>query len=236
VRSIGPIEAQVPDPLPSNLNEVTDGSPVRTLDHDAAQRMMAAIDEAQEDGDTLGGVFEVVATGVPVGLGSYVSWDRKLDGRLGQAVLSIHAVKAVEIGEGFRGSFEPGSRVHDSIVRDPAIREAGGMGRGSNHAGGLEGGVTTGQPVRVRGYMKPISTLRKPLGSIDLRNGTAANAAVERSDVCAVPAAGVIGEAMVALVLADAFSQKFGGDSVAETGRNHQTYLDALEERDFGER
>jgi chorismate synthase len=198
--------------------------------------MTRAIDKAKEEGDSLGGVFEVVARGVPVGLGSHVSWDRKLDGRLGQAVLSVHAVKGVEIGPAFISAFNPGSSVHDAIVPAPDRPRTGGLGRASNRAGGLEGGVTTGEPLRIRGAMKPISTLRKPLGSVDLRDGSLAKAAVERSDVCAVPAAAVIAEAMVALVLADAFLEKFGGDSVAEIRRNFESYLQYLDQRGFRER
>jgi chorismate synthase len=198
--------------------------------------MIAEIDAAKERGDTLGGVFEVVATGLPVGLGSHVSWDRKLDGRLAGAVMSIHAVKGVEIGIGFEGAVRPGSQVHDPIVRAPEKPRAGGIGRASNRAGGLEGGVTTGEPLLVRGAMKPISTLRKPLASVDLRDGSPGDAAVERSDVCAVPAAGVVGEAMVALVLADAFLEKFGGDSISEVRRNFESYLAYLKERGFRER
>lgn len=150
--------------------------------------------------------------------------------------MSIQAVKGVEVGLGFRGAFRPGSVVHDPIARDEELYHAGGMTRTTNRAGGLEGGVTTGQPLVVRGALKPISTLRKPLASVDLRDGSVGKAAVERSDVCAVPAAGVIGEAMVALVLADAVLEKFGGDSVGETRRNVETYLAHLDERGFGER
>lgn len=235
VLSIGGVRAMV-DEIPESLNDITDRSPVRTLDDAAAERMIAAIDKAKEDGDTLGGVFEVVATGLPVGLGSHVSWDRKMDGRLAGAVMSIQAVKGVEIGIGFEGSDRPGSRVHDPIVREQARTRAGGFGRSSNRAGGLEGGVTTGQPLLVRGAMKPIATLRRRLPSVDLRDGSEGDAAVERSDVCAVPAAGVVGEAMVALVLADAFLEKFGGDSVGEIRRNLEGYVRHLEERGFGER
>jgi chorismate synthase len=235
VVSIGPVEARV-GPVPEDVNAAVDESPVRCLDEEAAMRMMEAIDGARERGDTLGGVFEVIATGVPVGLGSYVSWDRKLDGRLAQAVASIQAVKGVEIGLGFEGSIRPGSGVHDPIVRDDDLARGGGLGRSSNRAGGLEGGVTTGQPLVVRGAMKPISTLRKRLPSVDLRDGTAADAAVERSDICAVPAAGVVGEAMVALVLADAVLEKFGGDSVGEIRRNLEGYVSHLSDRGFGAR
>jgi chorismate synthase len=236
VLSIGPVLAEVPEPLPEELNAVADQSPVRTLDPSAADAMVKAIDQAKEDGDSLGGVFEVVARGLPVGLGSHIAWDRKLDGRLGQAVLSVHAVKGVEIGPAFTNVFNPGSQVHDAIVPAPDRPRTGGLGRASNRAGGLEGGITTGEPLRVRGAMKPISTLRKPLGSVDLRDGRPAKAAVERSDVCAVPAAAVIAESMVALVLADAFLEKFGGDSMAEIRRNFDSYLQYLDQRGFTER
>mgnify|MGYP002622332078 CR=1 FL=1 len=235
VVSIGSTVAEDVAP-PVDLNEAVDANPVRCLDETAAERMMAEIDEAKERGDTLGGVFEVVATGVPVGLGSYVSWDRKLDGRLAQAITSIQAVKAVEMGTGFANALAPGSKVHDAIVLAEEKRRAGGIGRASNRAGGLEGGVTTGEPLVVRGAMKPISTLRKRLPSVDLRDGSVGDAAVERSDVCAVPAAGVVGEAMVALVLGDALLEKFGGDSVGEVRRNMEGYLTYLAERGFGER
>jgi chorismate synthase len=198
--------------------------------------MQRSIDAAKERGDTLGGIFEVVATGVPVGLGSYASWTDKLDGRLAQAVMSIQAIKGVEVGPGFENARRPGSRVHDPIVRAQEHQRGGGMSRSSNRAGGLEGGVTTGEPLVVRGAMKPISTLRTRLPSVDLRDGSAGDAAVERSDVCAVPAAAVVGETMVALVLADAFLDKFGGDSLSEIRRNFDGYVAYLTGRGFGER
>jgi chorismate synthase len=235
VMSIGGVEAQDVE-LPEDLNAAADASPVRCLDEQAATRIMAEIDAAKERGDTLGGVFEVVATGLPVGLGSHVSWDTKLDGRLAQAMMSIQAVKGVEIGLGFTGAVRAGSNVHDPLVRAEHKPRTGGIGRASNRAGGLEGGVTTGEPLVVRGAMKPISTLMKPLPSVDLRDGSVGNAATERSDVCAVPAAAVVGEAMVALVLADALLEKFGGDSVGEVRRNFDSYLAFLKERGFGER
>jgi chorismate synthase len=234
--SIGDVTACVPERLPEELNAAVDGDPVRCLDREASERMIAAIDRAKEEGDTLGGVFEVVATGLPVGLGSYVSWDAKLDGRLARAVMSIQAVKGVEIGLGFEGARRPGSQVHDPIQTDEGKPRTGAIGRASNRAGGLEGGVTTGEPLVVRGALKPISTLRRRLPSVDLRDGSPADAAVERSDVCAVPAGGVVGEAMVALVLADALLEKFGGDSVGELKRNLEGYLDYLGTRGFGER
>jgi chorismate synthase len=198
--------------------------------------MIEAIDQAKVDGDTLGGIFEVVARGLPAGLGSYVSYDTKLDGRLAGAIMSIQAIKGVEIGVGFEGARRPGSQVHDPIVADQAAGRAGHIGRSSNRAGGLEGGVTTGEPLVVRAAMKPISTLRKRLPSVDMRDGSSADAAVERSDVCAVPAAAVVGEAMVALVLADAFLEKFGGDAMSEVRRNFESYVAYLGERGYGER
>lgn len=237
VRSIGAVEARDPDPFPQDLNRAADGSPVRTLDGSAEAEMIRAIDEAKEAGDTLGGIFDVVATGVPVGLGSHVAWDRKLDGRLAGAMMSIQAIKGVEIGLGFEGARRPGSRVHDGILRDDDDHLTGGFARASNGAGGVEGGVTTGTAVVVRAAMKPISTLMKNrLPSVDLREGRPDEAATERSDVCAVPAAAVVGEAMVALVLADAFLEKFGGDSVEEIRRNFNGYLAYLTQREWGGR
>ena len=236
VTSIGSVEAEIPPELPEDLNGAVDSSPVRTLDDEAATRMIEDIDRAKEEGDTLGGIFEVVARGLPAGLGSYVSYDEKLDGRLAGAVMSIQAIKGVEIGAGFEGARRPGSQVHDPIVTDPTADRAGGLGRASNRAGGLEGGVTTGGPLVVRAAMKPISTLRKRLPSVDMRDGSAADAAVERSDVCAVPAAAVVGEAMVALVVADAFLDKFGGDAMSEIRRNFYSYVAYLTERGYGGR
>jgi chorismate synthase len=236
VLSVGDIEAEIPEELPEELNAATDPDPMRCLDPEASRRMQRSIDAAKERGDTLGGIFEVVATGVPVGLGSYASWTDKLDGRLAQAVMSIQAIKGVEVGPGFENARRPGSRVHDPIVRAEEHRRGGGMSRSSNRAGGLEGGVTTGEPLVVRGAMKPISTLRTRLPSVDLRDGSAGDAAVERSDVCAVPAAAVVGETMVALVLADAFLDKFGGDSLSEIRRNFDGYVAYLTGRGFGER
>jgi chorismate synthase len=191
-----------------------DDHPLRCVDETLQARMIAAIDAAKEAGDTLGGAFEVIATGVPPGLGSYVQWDRKLDGRLGQAIMCIHAIKAAGIGIGPEVAVRPGSRVHDEIL--PPGAASGPPVRPTNNAGGLEGGVTNGQDVRVSGFMKPIATLMNPLRSVDLTTMQDAPAAIERSDVCAVPAAAVVGEAMVAFVLADAFLEKFGGDSIHE--------------------
>jgi chorismate synthase len=201
-----------------------EASEVRCADPEAERAMIEAIDAAKGKGDTLGGVFEVVAVGCPVGLGSYVHWDRKLDGRLAQAFCSIHAIKGAEVGMGFEAARRPGSEVHDEILFDAA----GGFTRGTNSAGGLEGGVTNGQPVVVRAAMKPISTLRRPLRSVDLETKEAVEAVVERSDVCAVPAAGVVGEAMMAIVLAEAFLAKFGGDSLDEIRRNYRAYQEYL--------
>ncbi len=201
-----------------------EASEVRCADPEAERLMIEAIDAAKSKGDTLGGVFEVVAIGCPVGLGSYVHWDRKLDGRLARAFCSIHAIKGAEIGMGFEAARRPGSEVHDEILLD----SAGGFTRSTNSAGGLEGGVTNGQPVVVRAAMKPISTLRRPLRSVDIQNKEPVEAVVERSDVVAVPAAGVVGEAMMAIVLAEAFLEKFGGDSLDEIRRNYQTYRDYL--------
>ena len=189
--------------------------------------MRNAIDAAKEAGDTVGGAFEVLAHGVPPGLGSYVQWDRKLDGRLAQALMSIPAIKAVGLGRGTLVSALPGSQIHDEIL--PAGKEhprTVGVRRPTNHAGGLEGGVTNGEDVRVTGYMKPISTLMKPLRSVDLPTMSESLAAVERSDVCAVPAAAVVAEAMVAFVLADAAVEKFGGDSLGEMIANWRAFRD----------
>jgi len=198
------------------------------VDAETEQRMKAVVDEAYRTGDTVGGVFEVVAHGVPPGLGSHASWDTRLDGRLAQAIVSIQAVKGVEIGDAAQAASEFGSRVQDTIHYDAEGRR---FTRGSNRAGGLEGGITNGEDVVVRGLLKPISTLRRPLESVDLATRQPALASYERSDVCVVPAAGVVGEAMVALVLAQAFLEKFGGDSLRETRRNFEAYLDQV--RDF---
>jgi len=202
----------------AQASALPDDAPLHCVDQTLEQAMIAEIDRAREAGDTLGGAFEVIATGVPVGLGSYVQWDRKLDGRLAQALMSIPAIKAVGIGLGPEAASRPGSRVHDEIVTGDASR-ATRLARPTNHAGGLEGGVTNGEDLRVSVYMKPIATLMKPLRSVDLATMTEAPAAIERSDVCAVPAAAVVGEAMVALVLADALLERFGGDSLAAIDR-----------------
>ena len=206
-------------------------SPVRCVDDEVGREMIAAIDAAKEAGDTLGGAFEVIATGVPIGLGSYVQWDRKLDGRLAQALMSIPAIKAVGVGLGPEVANRPGSRVHDEIVPDPSGTHVTGVSRPSNNAGGLEGGVTNGEDLRVSAYMKPISTLMKPLRSVDLTTMAESPAAIERSDVCAVPAAAVVGEAMIALVLADALVDRFGGDSIADLDRALVASADAVRDR-----
>jgi chorismate synthase len=206
-----------------------DDSPLRCVDEALQQRMIAYIDSARDAGDTVGGAFEIIATGLPPGLGSYVQWDRKLDGRLGQALMCIHAIKAVGIGIGPDVAVRPGSRVHDEIL--PPASDAAIALRPTNNAGGLEGGVTNGEDVRVTGFMKPIATLMKPLRSVDLNTLTDAPAAIERSDVCAVPAAAVVGEAMVAFVLADAFLEKFGGDSIDEIRQHYAATADLLRSR-----
>jgi chorismate synthase len=198
---------------------IAEDSPVKCVDPTLEPQMIAEIDAAREAGDTRGGAFEVIVTGVPAGLGSYTQWDRKLDGRLAQALMSIPAIKAVGIGIGPEASRRPGSRVHDEIVPDAGSGRATNLGRPTNNAGGLEGGVTNGEDVRASAWMKPISTLMKPLRSVDLTTMQSAAAAIERSDVCAVPAAAVVGEAMVALTLADALLEKFGGDSIVELKR-----------------
>jgi chorismate synthase len=225
VTEIGGVHVAEPLDLPwEEIRRRAEASEVRCADPEAEAAIIAAIDAAKAKGDTLGGVFEVVAVGCPVGLGSYVQWDRRLDGRLAQAFCSIQAIKGCELGLGFETARRPGSAVHDEILLDAE----GALGRATNNAGGLEGGVTNGQPVVVRAAMKPLSTLRTPLRSVDLVTREAVEAVVERSDVCAVPAAGVVGEAMMAMVLADAFLEKFGGDSLEEIRRNHDAYLDGL--------
>lgn len=195
------------------------------VDADAEARMKQVVDEAYRTGDTAGGIFEVIAHNVPPGLGSHITWDSRLDGRLAQAIVSIQAVKGVEIGFAEEGALSFGSKVQDTIHYDRAERR---FTRGANRAGGLEGGMTNGQEIRVRGFMKPISTLRRPLESVDLETREPALAAYERSDVCVVPAAGVIGEAMVAIILVQAFLEKFGGDSLRETKRNFDHYIEQV--------
>jgi len=236
VVSLGGILAAPPAELPVPLNEAADRSEIRVLDRTIEPQIIARIDQAKKAGDTLGGEIEVVARGVVVGLGSHVSWDRKLDGRLAGMLMSIPAVKAVEIGMGVEAARRPGSQVHDPI--DPSGQPPprggdarGGFRRRSNNAGGLEGGITTGEPLVIRVAMKPISTLMSPLPTVDLTSGQPASAQSERSDVTAVPAMGVIAEALVAIVLADAMLEKFGGDSLAEMRRNFAGYVAALGSR-----
>jgi chorismate synthase len=231
--ALGGVEATPPAALPVPLDLAADASPVRCLDPEAEVAMVAAIDAARKAGDTLGGVAEVVARGLVVGLGSHVSWDRRLDARLAAAWMSIPAVKAVEIGLGVQAAHLPGSEAHDEIARaaQGKARAAGGFVRATNRAGGLEGGMTTGEPLVARVAMKPLSTLMRPLASVDLDTGAVAKAQAERSDVTAVPAMGVIAEAMAALVLADAYTEKFGGDSLGEMRRNVEGYLARLDGR-----
>jgi chorismate synthase len=228
---LGGVDARRPDPMPSPINPAADESQLRTLDAEAEREMVTRIDAAKRAGNTLGGICEVVADGLPVGLGSHVSWDRKLDGRLGAAMMSIPAVKGVEIGMGFDTARVTGAEVHDEITLAPGRTRAGNVRRTTNRAGGLEGGMTTGEPLVVRVAMKPISTLMRPLGTIDVADGSAAKATAERSDVTAVPAMGVIAEAMAALVLADAMLEKFGGDSLSEIQRNLDGYLSHVASR-----
>ncbi|MFD8483308.1 chorismate synthase [Kitasatospora sp. NPDC059673] len=209
-------------PLPADEARL-DEDPVRCLDADASKAMVAEIDQAHKDGDTLGGVVEVLAYGVPVGLGSHVHWDRRLDARLAAALMGIQAIKGVEVGDGFELARIPGSQAHDEILPTPE-----GVKRASGRSGGTEGGLSTGELLRVRAAMKPIATVPRALQTLDVRTGEPAKAHHQRSDVCAVPAAGIVAEAMVALVLADAVAEKFGGDNVSETRRNVQSYLDNL--------
>lgn len=225
VRSLGPIGADRPTPDWEDLLGVDDGSPLRAIDRHLEPEMIALVEQAKDEGETLGGAVTVIARGVPVGLGSYVQWSDKLDGRLAQAVLSVHAIKAVEIGSGIEAS-----RGFGSLAHDPIERTEGGFARPTNRAGGLEGGVTNGEDVVITAYKKPIATLRKGLPSVDLDTLSAAPSQYERSDVTALPAAGVIVEAMVALVLADALLEKLGGDSLAEV-KAHFEATKALQKR-----
>jgi chorismate synthase len=209
-------------PRPEDLERI-DADPVRCADADAAEAMVAEIDAARRDGDTLGGIVEVVVHGLPPGLGSHVHWDRRLDARLAGALMGIQAIKGVEVGDGFATARRRGSQAHDEIEST-----TDGLRRRTDRSGGTEGGMSTGEVLRVRAAMKPISTVPKALDTVDVATGDAAKAINQRSDVCAVPAAGVVAEAMVALVLADVALEKFGGDSVAETRRNAQSYLEHL--------
>jgi chorismate synthase len=224
VVALGAVDAPEDElPGPGDLERV-DASPVRAYTEQATAAMVAEVDACQADGDTLGGVVEVLAYGLPVGIGSYVHADRRLDARLAGALMGIQAMKGVEIGDGFRTARRRGSAAHDEMV--PAA-EGAAVSRLSNRAGGIEGGMTNGEPLRVRVAMKPISTVPRALATVDLATGEPAQAIHQRSDVCAVPAAGVVAEAMVALVLADAALEKFGGDSLAETRRNVRSYREA---------
>jgi chorismate synthase len=210
-------------PVPADMAAI-DRSPVRCADEATGDRMVAEIDRARAARDSVGGVFEVLAYGAPPGLGSYVHYDRKLDARLAAALMSIQSVKGVEVGDGFATAARPGTRAHDEV----RPRRGGGVRRLSARAGGIEGGMSTGDPIRLRAAMKPFSTIPRPLRTVDLRTGEAATAITQRTDTCAVPAGGVVGEAVVAHVLADAVLEKFGGDSVEETRVNLRNYLEAL--------
>jgi chorismate synthase len=223
VVSLGTVQA--PEGVAPGIGDLerVDASPVRAFDPSTSDAMVAEVDAAKRDGDTLGGVIEVIAYGLPVGLGSYVHADRRLDARLAGALMSIQAMKGVEIGDGFGTARRRGSAAHDEMAPG-----ADGVVRATNRAGGLEGGMTNGEPLRVRVAMKPISTVPRALSTVDVATGEPAVAINQRSDVCAVPAAGVVAEAMVALVLADAALEKFGGDSLAETVRNAQSYLEGI--------
>jgi chorismate synthase len=233
IRSIGGIAADLNGLTFDEIFARSDESPVRTADSQAEETMIALIEECKKEGNTLGGIFEVVTLGLPPGLGSHTQWDRKLDGRLAQALVSIQAMKGVEIGLGFEMARRRGSQVHDEIFFDPSkIVSEGtprivptGFYRGSNNSGGTEGGMTNGAPLIVRVAMKPISTLMSPLQSVDLRSKQPTDASVERSDVCAAPAAAVVGESVVAFEVAKAFLEKFGGDSLREIRRNYENYL-----------
>jgi chorismate synthase len=236
IRSLGGVTANLNGLTYSQVYERAEESPVRTADHDAEEKMIALIEECKKEGNTLGGVFEIVALGLPPGLGSHTQYDRKLDGRLAQALMSIQAMKGVEIGLGFEMARRRGSQVHDEIFFDPAkmVTEGTprivptGFYRGSNNSGGTEGGMTNGSPLVVRVAMKPISTLMSPLQSVDTRSKQPTDASVERSDVCAAPAAAVVGESVVAFELAKAFLEKFGGDSLREIKRNFENYLEQI--------
>ena len=224
--AIGTVEVPPGSALPSPDDvHVLDADPLRCFDHDTSARMVAEVDDTKKTGDTIGGIVEVLAYGVPPGLGSYVHWDRRLDSRLAGAIMGIQAIKAVEVGDGFETTRRRGSEAHD-----PLHVEAGGIARRTGRAGGIEGGMSTGQVLRVRAGMKPIATVPRALPTVDVSTGEQAAAHHQRSDVSAVPAAGVVAEAMVALVLADAVTEKFGGDSIGETRRNFDGYLAAIPE------
>jgi chorismate synthase len=226
VVSIGSVEAKVPPAMSiEEMTRVTEDSQVRVADPEAERAIIAEIDACKKEGDTLGGVVEVIATGLPVGLGSHVQWDRKLDGRLAHALLSLQAVKGVEVGIGFEAARVRGSQLHDEIGYDRELRH---FTRHSNNSGGTEGGMSTGEPLRVRVAFKPLSTLMRPLKSADIKTKAEAVGAIERSDVCAIPAAAVIAETVVAFELANAFLEKFGGDSLLEITNNYRSYLEQV--------
>jgi chorismate synthase len=226
VVSIGSVQAAVPPSMSiEELTRVTEDSQVRVADAAAERAIIAEIDAYKKEGDTLGGIVEVVAVGLPVGLGSHVQWDRKLDGRLAHALLSLQAVKGVEVGIGFEAARVRGSQLHDEIGYDREMRH---FTRHSNNSGGTEGGMSTGEPLRVRVAFKPLSTLMRPLKSADIKTKAEAVGAIERSDVCAIPAAAVIAETVVAFELANAFLEKFGGDSFAEITSNYRNYLEQV--------
>jgi chorismate synthase len=227
VIDIGGVYAKVDKLSPREIRRKTENSDLRCADHEAEKRMKKKIDDAAAAGDTLGGIFEIIVSGVPIGLGSYVHWDRKLDARLAGALMSIQAIKGVEIGSGFGVANRPGSLVHDEIFWTPKS----GFFRKTNHAGGIEGGMSNGEDIMLRAAMKPIPTLMKPLRSVDLETKKPFKAAVERSDVCAVPAAGVVGESVTAFELADAMIEKFGGDSMDEMKRNFDQYQKQVQAR-----
>ncbi|MFQ5802035.1 MAG: chorismate synthase [Candidatus Methylomirabilales bacterium] len=233
VVEIGGVRARSADTNPEQIRALAEASPVRCADREAAEAMVARIDEARRRKTTLGGIFEVIVDGVPVGLGSYVQWDRKLDGRLARALMSIQAIKGVEIGIGFTVAGRFGFEAHDEIFYDPEREGSHGLKfyRKTNYAGGLEGGVTNGEPILLRAAMKPLSTQYAPLRSVDLETKEPFEATVERSDVCAVPAAGVIGEAVVAFEVANAVREKFGGDCLEEMKRNVEAYARYVRER-----
>jgi chorismate synthase len=227
VLSIGGVFAKVGNVAPVVIKKKAEASELRCVDADAEKRMMKKIDEAKRDGDSLGGIFEVIITGVPVGLGSHAHSDRKLDGRLAAALMSIQAIKGVEVGSGFGVANRPGSLVHDEIFWSKKT----GFNRKTNHAGGIEGGMSNGENIVLRAAMKPIPTLMKPLRSVDLSSKKPFKASVERSDVCAVPAAGVVAEAAAAFEIASALIEKFGGDSLDEMRRNYSAYMKYLKLR-----
>ena len=234
VVEMGGIRARTETLAPEEIVALAEDSPVRCADREATQAMMAKVDEARSLGTSVGGVFEVLVLDPPVGLGSYVHWDQRLDGRLAQALMSIQAIKGVEVGPGFEMAKRFGSEVQDEIFYQAPGQEPGasdGFHRRTNFGGGLEGGMTTGQPIVLRAAMKPLSTQYKPLASVDILSKEASKAGVERSDITAVPAAGVVGEAMVAFVIAQALCEKFGADSLAEMQRNHAAYVAYLKSR-----